>query len=161
MKMLTHRSAISKAPPVSLSTVMERTSVEFDGGDPELTDLIKAAAAEIEEFANIAFLTQTIRMMIFDPEQKSGLRLPIGPVAVDHVPTVTIDGEAFTAFKFIGGLRPSIHWQACYYDLTPSRIMIEYQAGFGSSHGDIPQDLVQTIIDQTELHMARRRGVQL
>ncbi|MGQ3487655.1 head-tail connector protein [Roseovarius pacificus] len=161
MKMLTHRSAISTAPPVSLSMVKERTSVAFDGSDQELTDLIKTAAAEIEEFANIAFLTQTIRVMIFDPHRQSGPCLPIGPVAIDHVPTVTIDGEAFTAFKFTGGNWPSIRWQAGFYELAPSRIMIEYQAGFGSSHGDIPQDLVQTIIDQTELHMARHRGVQL
>lgn len=91
-------------------------------------------------------------MTIFDPGQDIGLRLPIGPVADDDTPTVTIDGEAFTGFDFVGGIRPYIRWHSDYHGLTPSRMTIEYQAGFGAAASDIPDDLAQALMDQAALH---------
>ena len=151
MKMLVHRSAGSLEPPFVLNDLRShiRVSDEFD--DVAITNMGYTAAAELEQFAQIALLTQTIRVTIFNPAQEYGLSLPIGPVAEEGLPTVTIDSEGFTAFEFVGGNRPYIRWLSSFYDLTPSRIIIEYQAGFGASASDIPPDLVQALMDQAAL----------
>ena len=152
MKMLVHRTPVATELPVSLEDAKQYMRVEFDGEDNGIANIIYTAAAEIEQFAQIALLTQTIRVTIFDPSQDWGLKLPIGPVADEDVPTVTIDGEAFTAFDFVSGNRPYIRWLAVYHDLTPSRMTIEYQAGFGSTAANVPADLAQALMDQAALH---------
>ncbi len=154
MKMLVHRIAGGAALPFVLSVLKLHMRVDENAveEDTAITNMGKTAAVEIEQFAQIALLAQTIRVTIFDPGQESGLCLPIGPVEEVDVPTVTIDGEAFTAFEFVGGNRPYIRWLSNYYDLTPSRMTIEYQAGFGATVADIPSDLSQALMDQAALH---------
>jgi uncharacterized phiE125 gp8 family phage protein len=152
MKMLVHRTAGGAALPFVLDDLKLHLRVPDDAEETAVQNIGLTAAAEIEQFAQIAVLTQTIRVTILNPAQEYGLSLPIGPVADDDVPTVTIDGEAFTAFDFVGGNRPYIRWLASYYDLTPGRIIIEYQAGFGAAASDIPPDLAQALMDQAALH---------
>lgn len=152
MKMLVHRTAGGATPPFALHDLKTHLRASDDAEDAAIQKIGRAAAAEIEQFAQIALLFQTIRVTIFNPAQEYGLSLPIGPVADDDVPTVTIDGEAFTAFDFAGGVRPHIFWHADYHDLTPSRMTIEYQAGFGPAASDIPADLAQALMDQAALH---------
>jgi uncharacterized phiE125 gp8 family phage protein len=152
MKMLVHRTAGGAALPFILDDLKLHLRVPDDAENTAVQNIGLTAAAEIEQFAQIALLTQTIRVTIFNPAQEYGLSLPIGPVADDDLPTVTIDGEAFTAFDFVGGNRPYIRWLASYYDLTPSRIIIEYQAGFGAGASDVPPDLAQALMDQAALH---------
>lgn len=152
MKMLVHRTAGGAALPFVLDDLKLHLRVPDDAEDTAIQNIGETAAAEIEQFAQIALLTQTIRVTIFNPSREYGLSLPIGPVADDDVPTVTIDGEAFTAFDFVGGNRPYIRWLADYHDLTPSRMTIEYQAGFGAAAADVPPDLAQALMDQAALH---------
>jgi uncharacterized phiE125 gp8 family phage protein len=152
MKMLVHRTAVGTALPFILADLKLFIRVDHDVEDAAITNMGNTAAAEIEQFAQIALLTQTIRVTIFDPRPENGLTLPVGPVDDGDVPTVTIDGEAFTDFALVGGHRPYIRWLASYHDLTPSRITIEYQAGFGAAASDIPPDLAQAIMDQAALH---------
>lgn len=182
MKMLVNRTPISTGLPFVLNALKSHIRVDDDAEDAEITDMGHTAAAEIEQFAQIALLTQTIRVTIFNPTREGYQPLPIGPVGDADVPTVTIDGEPFTALEFVGGNRPCIRWLAPYHDLRPSRITIEYQAGFGADATDIPSDLSQALMDQAGLlydgrspmdarslttspHMARvgarYRGVQL
>jgi uncharacterized phiE125 gp8 family phage protein len=68
------------------------------------------------------------------------------------VPTISVDGEAFTAFDFAAGIRPYLHWNAGHAGSTPTRMSIEYIAGFGDAQADIPHDLAQAIMDQAALH---------
>ncbi|MEM1430149.1 MAG: hypothetical protein AAGG09_11885 [Pseudomonadota bacterium] len=152
MKMLVHRTAGGAALPFVLYGLKLHLRVPDDAEDTAIQNIGETAAAEIEQFAQIALLTQTIRVTIFNPSREYGLSLPIGPVADDDVPTVTIDGEAFTAFDFVGGNRPYIRWLADYHDLTASRMTIEYQAGFGAAAADVPPDLAQALMDQAALH---------
>lgn len=152
MKMLVHRTAGNAALPFVLADLKSHIRVDDDVDDVAITNMGQTAAAEIEQFAQIALLTQTIRVTIFNPVQEHGLNLPIGPVSDDDVPTVTFDGAAFTGFDFVGGNRPYLRWLASYYDITPSRITIEYQAGFGAAASDIPPDLAQALMDQAALH---------
>lgn len=152
MKMLVHREAVSEAPPYSLSDIKLYLRVEHFDEDMAIQSMARTAALDLEDFAQIALLTQTIRVVIFDPvSQEYGFRLPIGPVAMNPTVTVTIDGEPFTAFQVEGGKHPYLRWSAAYYDLQPCRIVIEYQAGFGASAANIPADLSQALRDQVAL----------
>ncbi len=152
MRMLVHRTAGGIALPFDLEAVKDHLRVTGPDNDEAIQRMAWTAAGEIEHFAQIALLTQTIRVTIFAPHRACGLTLPIGPADDGDVPTVTLDGEAFTAFDFVGGNRPYIRWLADYHGLTPSRITIEYQAGFGAAASDIPTDLAQALMDQAALH---------
>lgn len=158
MKMHVHREAGAAGPPFLLSQVKEHVRVDGSENESELETKAQTAAAEIENFAQIALLTQTIRVTIFDPHRTSNwLSLPIGPADENNVPTVTVDGSTFTDFDFVGGNRPGIRFGLSWFDLiSPTRVNIEYQAGFGDTAGDIPHDLAQAIMDQTGLHFDGR-----
>lgn len=151
MKMTVNRVPLVAGDPFILENVRAGLRAEADDLIQEVSNIASAAALEVEHFAQIALLRQTIRVLIIDPLQRSGLSLPVGPVALDHTPTVSIDGEAFTDFQFDGGNRPYIRWSSAYLELTPSRMVIEYKAGFGDAAGDIPADLAQAVIDQAAL----------
>jgi hypothetical protein len=148
MKMIVNREPIASGLPFHLDEVQAGLRADDPDFMLEVQNLAQAAALELESFAQIALLSQTIRVVIFDPVQQYTTRLPIGPVAQDHVPEVTFDGEPFTEFEFEGGNRPSIRWLAPYYELSPSRIAITYTAGFGDKADSIPRDLAHAVIDQ-------------
>lgn len=152
MKLLVHRLAVSVAPPFDLTQLKLHLRVSDDAENAAINSIGLTAAAELEQFAQIALLIQTIRVTIFDPVLDAGLSLPIGPFADEYLPTVTIDGEAFTDFDVAGGTRPYIRWRDQYHNLTPSRMTIEYLAGFGAAASDIPADLAQALMDQAALH---------
>lgn len=156
MKMLQHRTPLTEGPPFDEGAVAEHCRADRTEDLTALRNMAWTAAHEIEQFGQIALLLQTVRVTIFQPCREYGLRLPIGPVAEGDTPTVTIDGNAFTAFDFEHGNRPYIRWLADYYDLMPDRMVIEYTAGFGTTAADIPRDLAQAIMDQTALHFDGR-----
>lgn len=152
MKMLVHRDPTATTGPVTTSDLKAYLRVTHSDEDAAISNMGAAAGREIEQFAQIALLTQTIRVTIFDPRREYSLNLPIGPVIEGDTPTVTIDGEPFTDFDFVSGNRPYIRWLAPFYDLMPSRMMIEYQAGFGASSEAVPPDIAQAIMDQTAMY---------
>ena len=152
MKMLVQRTAGGATLPFGLDDLKLHLRVPDDAEDTAIQNIGETAAAEIEQFAQIALLTQAVKVTIFNPASDEGLSLPIGPVADAATPTVTIDGEAFTAFDFAGGIRPFIRWQDAFFDLTPELMVIEYDAGFGTTAADIPADLAQALMDQAALH---------
>ena len=162
MKMLAHRIQVSTNQPVNFLDAKAHCRIDFDSDDPSLQMMINAAAREIEDFAQVALLTQTIRVIIFRPRLGAyGVGLPVGPVLNDVTPTVTIDGTAFTGFDFDAGDRPFVRWLAPYHDLIPERMVIEYQAGFGDDYSAIPADLYQAILDQTAMLYEQRAATDL
>tara|TARA_R110002072_G_scaffold109603_4_gene237066 strand:- start:189 stop:737 length:549 start_codon:yes stop_codon:yes gene_type:complete len=156
MKMLVHRTPAPSGFPFNLDTVKEHVRLDGFENDEEITNMARAAAAELEQFAQIALLTQSIRVTVFDPMPEPGLLLPIGPVLGDDLPTVLIDGTAFTGFDFVPGNRPYLRWYGQYHSLLPRRLVIEYQAGFGASAADVPDDLAHALMDQTALYFDGR-----
>ncbi len=152
MKMLLSRTPLVSEPPFDLEKVKDHLRVGDDADDGAITNMAHTSAAEIEQFSQIALLNQTITVTLLDPALDRIISLPIGPVAADIVPTVTVEGEAFTGFTFFGGNRPSIWFKAEYRHTTPSQVTIEYQAGFGADASSIPADLSQALMDQTALH---------
>ncbi len=153
MKMLVHRVAISGDAPFNLPAVKVQMRVDGDHDDAAIENMAWTAAEDIQDFAQIALLMQTIRVSVFDPDwNASFLRLPVGPVLDDAPISVTFDGAAFTGFELVRGNRPTLRWNQPVYDrLMPSRINIEYQAGFGAEADAIPRDLAQAIMDQAAL----------
>ncbi|WP_300071117.1 hypothetical protein [uncultured Ruegeria sp.] len=152
MKTLVHRTSLTSALEVDLARVKSYLRVDFDEDNIDINFAAKTAAQELEHYAQIALLNQTIRVTIFNPPSGSyGVGLPIGPVADETVPTVTIDGNEFTDFELTSGLRAHIRWLAPYHELTPTRLQIEYTAGFGTTAQSIPPDLRQAVLDQTAL----------
>lgn len=163
MKMMVHRTAISEANPFDIDAVKAYLRIIENDEDISIENIAHAAAAEIEHFAQIALLTQTIQVTIFDPGPLTGvgLTLPIGPVAVNAVPSITVDGQDFTAFEFAGGPRGHIHWlRSIYCDTPPSRVSIEYEAGFGPTAADIPRDLAQAVMAQSSIHFDVRSEME-
>lgn len=152
MKMLVHRTRHGLGDLFSLRELKDHLRVSDDSEDAAIALIGETAAAEIEQFAQVALVTQTVRVTIFNPSCESGLSLPIGPVADGAVPTVTVDGEAFASFDFVGGLRPYIYWVSEFAKLAPRRLTIEYIAGFGDSFNHVPADLSQALMDQAALH---------
>ncbi|MCB1349305.1 MAG: head-tail connector protein [Maritimibacter sp.] len=154
MKMLTHRTPTVDDLPVTLAQAKAHMRVDHDEDDTAIESMVATAAAELEQFAHIALLTQTIRVTIFDPDMgPSWLRLPIGPADENSPPSVLVDGVAFTDFAFAGGNRPVIRWGETWSELSePTRVTIEYYAGFGDTAADVPPDLAQAVMDQAALH---------
>ncbi|ARE38334.1 hypothetical protein RGUI_0193 [Rhodovulum sp. P5] len=153
MKTLIHRTPAAGMPFV-LSDLKWHLRVDHSDDDTAITNIGCTAAAELEDFAQIALLTQTIRVTVFAPEVSvGGFTLPIGPVIDSDTVTVSLDGADFTGFEFVPGKRrPYLRWLDSYYDAAPERLAIEYQAGFGADASAIPIDLAQAIMDQAALY---------
>ncbi|MDX5401407.1 MAG: head-tail connector protein [Rhodobacterales bacterium] len=145
------------ATPVGLLSVKQHLRVYHDDEDLLITDMILAAMADIEEAAQIAVLAQTIRVTSFRPGYETTLHLPIGPALQPEAVTVTLDGEPFTGFEMVTGNRPMIRFHASYPDPAPSRLQVEYVAGFGTDAQSVPRDLQLAITDQAAL-MYEARG---
>lgn len=152
MTWIVHRITVPEAQPFDLSKVKSHLRVDFDEDDAAIANMAGTAALEIEHFAQIALLEQTIRLVITEPEVTAVLRLPIGPANQLLSPTVQLDDVAFTDFDLVGGIRPVVLWGTSFAQQTPEKITVEYQAGFGPDASFIPRDLGQAIMDQTALH---------
>lgn len=153
MKMLIHRVALSQAAPFNITEVRRHLRVEDDYDDVAISNMAWTAAEDVQDFAQIALLTQTVRVTVFGPDlNASFLRLPVGPALNSASITVTLDGNSFTGYELVTGNRPCLRWSLREYDnLAPSRLYVEYQAGFGTDASAIPRDLAQAVMDQTAL----------
>lgn len=152
MKLLTHRTPETTANPFDIDALKSHLRIDHSDDDSAIAAIGMTAAAEIEQFAQIALLTQTIRMTFFDPIKEINQSLPIGPVADDASISVLLDGIPFTDFVLVGGHRAMIRFGESFDALIPTRMTIEYTAGFGLTADDIPLDLAQAIMDQAALH---------
>lgn len=151
MRMLVQRTPTTPNVPFVLDELKEYTRIDGSDDNVTLNKMGYAAVAEVEHFGQVALLSQTIRVTIFDLVHGAGLTLPIGPVAEGGAATVTIDGQPFTGFDLVAGTRPYISWPAFIRGKASARVVIEYPAGFGDEAEDIPEDLSQAVLDQVAL----------
>ena len=131
--------------PFIQSTLAEHCRVTDPSMIEEASTHARAAASELQHYAQIALLDQTIRVALDAWPRSSWFNLPIAPLLDVLTATITVDGVPFSDFAVVAGLRPALR-------LTDARpcglIVIEYQAGFGPAASDIPGDLALAIIDQ-------------
>lgn len=150
MKMFVQRTRISTSIPFDIADFKEPLRLEKDDDweDETLTKMGWEAVAEVESFAQVALLSQTIRLTILDGVLGDGLPLPVGPVQDAAPLTVTLDGAASTAFDVVPGNRPYLSWSTSLRGTAFRRVVIDYEAGFGHEKSDVPEDLAHAVIDQ-------------
>lgn len=151
MKMLVQRTPISMATPFILSELREFVRIDGADDDATLQKMASEAAAEVEHLAQVALLTQTIRVTILDLVLGSDLSMPIGPVSEGISASVLVDGASLIGCEIIAGTRPVLILPEVVRGKSAARVVIEYEAGFGSTAGDIPPDLAQAVLDQVAL----------
>lgn len=129
--------------------------VDHDEENPDFARMIEAAAREAEDYAQIALLDQTIRILL--PCWPRGhVRLPIIPILDRGSVSVTIDTQPWADVLLDGGSRPLLIMCG-----TPPAgvVVIEYRAGFGALPEDIPADIRQAMTDQVAVYYDTRGPV--
>lgn len=149
------RTPISTAAPVDPDAFTDHLRIDDALG---ALRYVFTAAAEIERYADIALLDQSITALA-DPLTGKVLQLPVGPVALGASVTVDMIEQDGTAtpitdgWFLVAGPRPQL-----FFDATPGGpIRITYTAGYGADASTIPDDLAHAIMDQA-LKLYDRRG---
>lgn len=143
------RLSLPSVPALDLAETRDFLRVVGDHEDATIFEMIEAAARELEDAAEIALRTQTIRVTVEGWPHSNRLRMPIGPVKGDD-PTfqVTVDGAQIDA-ELIPGKRPFIALGETLTEyLHHARFVIEYEAGFGATAEALPPDIRHAIRDQ-------------
>ncbi|RJL18656.1 head-tail connector protein [Paracoccus siganidrum] len=138
---------------VDLPAAKLRGRIDFGDDDADLEVMGGAVTREAEDYAQIALLTQTIRVCMSAWPRASIFHLPITPLLDWSSVSVTAGGEAFEDFAVMTGRRPALR-------LTGPRpageIIIDYLAGFGDQPEDIPDDLRHALLDQVAAYYDAR-----
>jgi len=126
--MIIERLTTPTALPFDATALADHVRVTDAAQIAEATRHGRAAAAEAEDYGQLALLTQTIRVTLDAWPRTAWVALPITPMPDALSVTVTVDGVA--------------------YDKPCGLVVIEYQAGFGDAASDIPAPLAHAILDQ-------------
>lgn len=144
--MIIQRTPLTEAAPFDLSQLHDHARVTgINDFDAELFSLGHAAAAELEAYAGVALLDQTVTVTLDGWPRSAWLPLPVAPLLDALSVSITADGTAFEAFAVVTGLRPALRLSGAK---PCGLIVIQYQAGFGADSRDIPADLTLAILDQ-------------
>lgn len=150
------RTPISAALPVTLADAKAYARVTHSAEDSVFTALIKTAALEVEQYTDLALLSQTITATT-DADPGYTVALPVGPVAAGAtvtVHTIEADGSATliaSGYWLEAGRYARLHFTT---DTTPTGpLRITYPAGYDS----VPADLSHAICDHV-LRMYGQRG---
>lgn len=152
------RTAIGTAQPFKLDAVKDHMRVAGNDEDTGIAAMAGTAASEVEAYCDLALITQTITCTT-DTWPGQDVALPVGPVAADATITVELlesDGTATpvaSGFWLESGRYPVLHFNS----IPGGRLRIEYPAGYGDAHTDIPADLSHAIMDHA-LKLYDRRG---
>lgn len=137
---------------LSLTDTKRWARVDHDDEDPDFARMIEAVAREAEDYAQIALLDQTIRILL--PRWPRGhVRLPIVPILDHDSIGVTINTLPWADVLLDGGSRPLL--MMCG-NPPPGVVVIEYRAGFGTDPASIPADIRQAMIDQVAVYYDTR-----
>jgi uncharacterized phiE125 gp8 family phage protein len=154
------RLSLPTALPFSLDAVLAHVRLTADDA-AEAQRIAQAAAKEIEDFAQIALLFQTIKVTTsWSAQPGYGMRLPIAPLLNSGTVSITVDGVAFTDFDVETGNRPSIWYGYSGIPGDDQVAVIMYQAGFGADAAAIPADLAHAILDQAAVLFDARGAAQ-
>ncbi len=143
--MIVQRTPIAEGCPFDLETVAVHCRADMVDLLSEVGAIASAAALEFESYTQTALLLQTVQVTIEGRVQRSMMALPVAPLADPVSVSITVDGLPFDDFAVIAGLRPALHFSACK---PCGLVVIEYQAGFGETHADVPEVILLAIADQ-------------
>lgn len=140
---------------LTLTDAKQWTRVTGDHDDWDFARMIHAVAREAEDYAQIALLDQTIRILL--PRWPRGhVRLPIVPILARNSVSVTINTDPWPDMLLGGGSRPLL--MMCG-NPPPGVVVIEYRAGFGALPENIPADIRQAMLDQVAVYYDARGAV--
>lgn len=128
--------------------------------DDLIDDMIAAAVREVEDYAQIALITQDVTATYDGPFEAGRLRLPLGPVPEGAECTVTSVAQdraeevlMSSQFRLAVGKAPAI-WiiegveQPHSLAMSTTSLRVDYSAGFGVNSYDVPDDLKHAVLDQ-------------
>lgn len=140
---------------LTLTDAKQWARVDGDDEDADFVRMIDAVAREAEDYAQIALLDQTIRILL--PRWPRGhVRLPIVPILDRTSISVTINTQPWPDVALDGGARSLL--MICG-NPPPGVVVIEYRAGFGALPEAIPADIVQAMLDQVAVYYETRGAV--
>lgn len=125
----------------------------MDEFDMELARMAHAAVREAEDLAEIALLSQAVRVTLDGWPRTYSFRLPIGPLLDWDRVTVTADGQPFSDFTTTTGTRPELRATG---PRPCGRVVIEYVAGYGETAETVPEDLRHAVMDQALAYFEAR-----
>lgn len=137
---------------LTLADTKRWARVDGEEEDADFARMIDAVAREAEDYAQIALLDQTIRILL--PCWPRGhVRLPILPILDRNSIRVTIDTRPWADVLIDGGSRPLL----VMCGNPPSGVVvIEYRAGFGATPATIPADILHAMTDQVAVYYDAR-----
>ena len=138
------RTRISTALPVDPQRLLDHARLD-ESQLYEIAAIADSVGRDLENYADLALMNQSIRVQFEEWPGTEWLALPIAPYVAGAPMSVTVAGQAVTAFTAVDGLRPSLRLADLPVD---GEIVITYQAGFGATLAAIPPDLQHAIIDQ-------------
>ncbi|MEO0344478.1 MAG: hypothetical protein AAF198_13680 [Pseudomonadota bacterium] len=154
--------------PVDLEQVKDFIRQDLDDEDTTISHLVRSAVVEIENFASIAMLNQSIKAQLNGPFGAGRYALPVGPVTTDASVTVamlepdgTITALDQNLWSIAQGRAPAI-WivdDATLPDLLSEEtttLIVTYTAGFGDDDRDVPADLRHAVLDQVAVTYENR-----
>lgn len=137
---------------LTLTDTKRWARVDGDYEDVDFARMIDAVGREAEDFAQIALLAQTIRILLpFWP--RGHVRLPIVPILDRDSISVTINAQPWADVQLGGGSRPLL--MICG-NAPAGVVVIEYRAGFGADPASIPADICQALTDQVSVYYDTR-----
>jgi hypothetical protein len=150
-----HRTPLVLADPFLPNDLYDHLRVELgtEAGNEALRQA-RAAALEIEKYGQLALLDQRIIVSLQCWPGGDALRLPVtsGHSAALDV-QVTVAGQTFSQFSYRGGFRPGI-WLTGR--IPAGVVQITYNAGFGTTAEQVPEDLRHAIMDQAAAFFDQR-----
>lgn len=153
--MIVQRTPVSSMAPFDLDMIAVHCHADEPWFLTEVLHIALATAQEFENYAQIALLFQTVKVTIEDRILRSMLPLPVAPLIDPLSVSITVDGAPFDDFAVIAGNRPALHFNG---SKPRGLVVIEYQAGFGETHVDLPRDIKLAIADQASASFDMRGG---
>ncbi|MES2665415.1 MAG: hypothetical protein V4712_04895 [Pseudomonadota bacterium] len=149
------RTQTLTALPVTLTSAKDYARVTSGFEDAAFDALIRSTALEVEQYTDLALLTQTITA-ITDADPGCVIALPVGPVADGAAVTVHTIGDDGTATLVPSGYWLEVGRYACLrFTTAPTGpLRITYPAGYGADATALPADLSHAICD----HVVRLYG---
>ena len=140
------RTALTTNQPFDFVRLAMHLRIPIADG-AEAGPMAEAAAREIELYAGLALLDQTI-VAESDPAPGAALRIPVNPVqTITSVETVAEDGTVAT-FTEGWHLREGRLAELRLSAEPAEAIRVTYTAGYGDTVTDVPEDLALAVLDQ-------------
>lgn len=127
--------------------------IEGDDENSALARMCVSAVLEFEDRAQLALLSQAVRVTLPHWPEGKALALPLGPVVAPATVTVTAGGEEFEGYSIEAGQRPALRLTG---PRPQGRIVAEYIAGFGDDGADVPEDIRHALCDQVATYYDAR-----